>query len=248
MKRTISVLLTLAMVFALAGCVSVKVAENPFEAKQAAEPAVTDAPTGAPTAAPTDAPTGTPAPTDAPLYDCRLPSDFEFAPDALTRFMNGEVSAVPVTQREIRRLEALSEQGRGPAWRLARTGDGMFTDQLLLFGMPRPASPDGASADAKAALCRAFLDHLLSDACQGELCRAGLFSVTSAASGYGPADALLTMDSALRASTLVFPNAFDESWRSDAADIVRDFIDENDSASTVWRRLGKRLAEKTNIN
>jgi len=155
---------------------------------------------------------------------------------------------VPVTQREIRRLEVLSEQGRGPAWRLARTGDGMFTDQLLLFGMPRPASPDSASADAKAALCRAFLDHLLSEACQGELCRAGLFSVTNAASGYGPADALLTMDSALRASTLVFPNAFDESWRSDAADIVRDFIDENDSASTVWRRLGKRLVEKTNIN
>ncbi len=68
MKRTISVLLTLAMVFALAGCVSVKVAENPFEAKQAAEPAVTDAPTEAPTAAPTEAPTEapTPEPTEEP--------------------------------------------------------------------------------------------------------------------------------------------------------------------------------------
>ena len=64
MKKTISVLLALAMAFALAACVSVKVAETPFEKNREAEAVVTEGPTAAPTAVPTAEPT--PEPTKAP--------------------------------------------------------------------------------------------------------------------------------------------------------------------------------------
>ena len=192
-------------------------------------------------ATPTPAPTAAP---DAPALDCMLPEDFAFSENAWRGFVNGEFAAIPVTQREIRRLEALSEQGRGVDWRLARTGEGVFTDQLLFAAIVLPEEPSDAGAASRRALGEAFIAQLLSDGCQGTLCRAGAFSVTDAASGYAFGDALAEMDQALRAPGLAVPNAFDIRWREDADEIVRKFIDNSGAASALWRQFAGRLAEK----
>lgn len=187
----------------------------------------------------------TPVPTHVPDVDdapgCTLPPDFAPSEDAFRAFLNGDAAAVPVTQREIRRLEALSDQGRGPDWRLA-SGKIVFSDQFSSI-----AVVDGADAD-RVELARAFAAHLLSDACQGELHCAGAFSVTGAASGYPAGDALLALEQALRANRVAAPPVFGAVWAGDAASIVREFLAGRGGAPALWRRLAAILDKKPNIS
>ncbi len=176
------------------------------------------------------APAATPAPDDA-VVPCRLSADFEFSEDAWRRFANGEAAATPVTQREIHRLQRLSELGKGPDWRL-RPADAPFTDQLLFLGIVARGE-----ADERPSLCRKFLDCLLSPECQGELCRVGAFAVTNAPSGYLAGDPLAELDAALRADRLAAPNCFDADWPRAAEVIVRKFIDGEAESTALWRRL-----------
>ena len=152
--------------------------------------------------APVDTPAPTPAPTaDADAQPCHLPDGFTFDANAFRRFVNGEAAAMPVTQREVCRLAALSAQGKGPDWRLA--GGCAFTDQLLCLAIPE--KPDG---DPRLPLCVDFMRWLLSDECQGRLNLASAFGATDAPSGYTPGDPLYRMDAALRAAGLAAPNVF----------------------------------------
>ena len=188
----------------------------------------------------------TPAPTPRPTapegeLSCRLPGGFCFEDDAWRRFVNSEVAAMPVTQREVRRLQALSGQGKGPDWRLC-AGAAAFTDQLLCL-----AVVDAPGAEEQRALCAAFLACLLEDACQGELCRATCFSVTDASSGYDAGDPLLVLDAALRDPGLCAPNCFDAQWPSDCEGIVREFTDNGTEAWPLWRSLAGRLRKNPNI-
>ena len=189
----------------------------------------------------TPAPEATPEP-DGPLLPCRLPEDFALDGDAWTAFVNGEAAATPVTQREVRRLQALSGRGKGPDWRLAAVG-GAFTDQLACLGVV--AKPD---APEQRALCREFLLWLLSDACQGALAEAGAFAVTDADSGFAPGDPLARMDAALRNPGLATPNCFDQSWPETADLIVREFIAGTGDSPVLWRSLAARLAENPNVH
>ena len=185
----------------------------------------------------------TPAPTKAPagpLLPCRLPEGFQFDGDAWRDFADGDAPALLATQREVRRLEALSARGKGPDWRLA-PGAAAFTDQLLCLAVV------DKSDDERRALCAAFLDWLLSDECQGDLAAAGAFAVTDAASGYAPGDALATLDAALRDPALVAPNCFDKTWPEIAKENVREFISGAGESPALWRALAVRLAENPNI-
>ena len=175
----------------------------------------------------------TPAPTAAPRASspCRLPDDFQYDTDAWRRFINGEAAALIVTQREVRRLQALSDAGRGPDWRLDPLGGG-FTDQLLALAVLE--KPEG---DPRIALCREFLDCLLSPESQGELSRAGAFAVTDADSGYAAGDPLRAMDAALREGAPVVPPVFGSEWREAAAGIVREFAVSGADAASVWGRF-----------
>ena len=187
--------------------------------------------------------TPAPAPTaDAPAPPCRLPEGFQWDGDAWRRFINGEVSAIPLTQREVRRLQALSAQGKGPDWRLTAGGI-PFTDQLLALGI----CVRGGN-DPRPTLCEAFLALLLSENCQGELHRAGAFAVTGASSGYDRGDPLAALDEALRSGAVIAPNLFDKSWGEYASGIVREFISEDGDARVLWPRLAARLAENPNID
>ena len=189
----------------------------------------------------TPVPTATPVPSAAALLPCRLPEDFQFDADAYRRFINGEVAATPVTQREIRRLQALSDLGKGPDWRL-RAGAGAFTDQLLCL-----AVVDEAGREAQQALCVEFLNALLDGDSQGELCRVPAFGVTEAGSGYTAADPLSAMEAVLRDPGLGAPRLFDAEWPEACESIVRKFIDEDGEAWRLWPCLWERLTKNPNI-
>ena len=186
---------------------------------------------GLPCGAPSPAPTAAPQRGDA--RPCELPEGFAFCEDAFRRFLDGEAAAVPVTQKEVRRLQALSDQGRGPDWRLGATG-AVFTDQLLFLSV---VDAPGAQAE----LCRAFAGHLLADECQGALARAGAFSVTGADSGYAAGDPLAQMDAALRGPGLCAAGAFGGGWREAAADAARRYAAGAVDAPSLWRALGAAI-------
>ena len=186
---------------------------------------------------PAPMPVATPVP-ETGLRECRLPEGFDTSDRAWQGFINGDVAAIPVTQREIRRLGTLSDQGRGPAWQLS-PGGAVFTDQVLYTGIVRRESDDG-----RGALCDAFVEHLLSAECQGQLYRIGTFSVTDAPSGYAAGDPLAAMETMLRGSAPIMPDAFDVSWQSDTDTIVRDFFAGRGSTRKLWRKLGGILAQK----
>lgn len=94
-----------------------------------------------------------------------LPENFLEGDDFYTGFTQGVYGAIPVTQREIRRLQLLSQSGRAPDWTVA-AGGAAFTDQLLLLAVPRTNRQDGA---AREALMEDFLTFLLEEDAQQAL-------------------------------------------------------------------------------
>ena len=117
-----------------------------------------------------------------PGIDLGLPASAD-ASDALTRFMNGELFAVPVTQREITRLERLRDQGRGPEWRIHPGG--AWTDQVIYCAVV---------SGGQEALSMELMQHLLSDECQQRLKNVKLLSPAGAAVGYPPGSAMAAME------------------------------------------------------
>jgi len=185
-------------------------------------------------------PTLLPTPRPDATQTRRLPAGFQYDGDAWRHFVNGESAAMPVTQREVRRLQGLSDQGKGPQWQLG-PGDAAFTDQLLgLAVMDRPVS------DPRRSLCMDFLAWLLSEDCQSSLSHASAFAVTEASSGYAASDPLAVMDAALRDPSLAAPRFFDDRWTTRAEEIVREFISDTRDAPDLWRDLRRCLAENPN--
>ena len=181
------------------------------------------------------------APTAGPagLLPCALPEGFDFDGDAFTRFCNGEAAATVVTPREVRRLEQLGAQGRGPDWRLS-PGGAAFTDQLLCLAIVDREAGQGE-------LCRAFLDCLLEEESQSALAAAGACPVTDAPIRSGGADPLHILDSALRRPGLAAPNCLDKKWPETAREIVRKFLAGDGESPALWRALAERLNQNPNI-
>ena len=166
----------------------------------------------------------------------RLPPDFCYDEDAWRHFVNGESAVMPVTQREIHRLQALSVQGKGPQWKLS-PGDNGFTDQLLAMAIVNRADNTNRQT-----LCADFIAWLLSDTCQSSLYRASAFAVTGVLSGYTSSDPLAILDNSLRNSGLSVPRIFDRQWVLNAEEIVRKFTANTEEAPTLWLKLRERLA------
>lgn len=97
------------------------------------------------------------------------------SPDALERFIAGDLGCTIVTQAELARLERLRDAGRGPDWACAGGGAYAWTDQLLYAAATHQGGQDGG---AREALAREFIACLLTEEAQRELCGAGAFSVT----------------------------------------------------------------------
>lgn len=169
----------------------------------------------------TPAPSATPMPESENLLSCRLPQNFAQEAEAYTRFINNNITVLPVTQREIRRLENLSDQGKADDWRLAVSGT-PFTDQISMIAVTERAGERGSRT-----LCEAFIDHLLSEECQAQLHRAGAFSVTDTFSGYPAYDSFNIIEEFLRREDLIAVSAFGTGWISDMDNIAGKFFSGN---------------------
>lgn len=156
-----------------------------------------------------DAPGSAPeeAEIELPGIDLGLPAlaaqDVQWDEGTLKRFMAGELGAAAVSRKEIRRLESLSAQGKGPDWHL-EAGGAPWTDLAVYLGIR-------AAEDEKEALCREYLSALLSAENQSLLSRWDFFAVTDAPSGYGQTDALAALDLALRREGLTVAAPFGPS-------------------------------------
>ena len=160
-----------------------------------------------------------PSPISEIVY-CQLPEDLIFSDDAFSDFLSGRISVTPVTQQQVKRLESLSDQGKGPDWKIQTTGSMSYTDQIMYASLV-----DRRENSEKQSLCTSFIYHLLSEDCQSEIFRAGAFSVTSAFSGYDNHDPMRIMEEALRDRPLYAEPAFNRKNNSSLELIVRKFYE-----------------------
>jgi hypothetical protein len=160
------------------------------------------------------APTAPPeAPAQTRTVRCylptRLPENFRTDQGAYGDFVAGRAAAIPGTQREIRRLEMLSDAGRAPDYRVAAAGTG-FTDQLLLYAVADCPRADGAQRQA---LCAQLLDLLLTDESQRALESVRAFPVIDTPPLYSAQSGMAQLEAALLSRTDAV-NAFDADFRA----------------------------------
>lgn len=169
-------------------------------------------------------------------FPLELPSGFREESSVYAAFTAGTSAMIPVTQREIRRLQLLEDTGRAPEWR-AEASAGGFTDQLaMLAAVDWPRE----SGEARASLSLELIRFLLSEESQAELTRVRALSVLPGASLYASQRGMAELEAAYRASVLA-PNAFDGAWRENARHLA-DQVQRGDlTASQAFEALAARL-------
>ena len=141
-----------------------------------------------------------------------LPNDFRTLPGVYAAFTKGQAAAIPVTQREIHRLALLADQGKAPDYLVAASGEA-FTDQAALFAINAAERPD---RQARVELCRALLNHLLSDEMQQKLTIARAFRTTDGAPLYPAQSEMGILEAHLSQPVLLAAPAFSQAWRQEA--------------------------------
>lgn len=132
--------------------------------------------------------------------------------NAFKRFRNGEIGKTVVNQAELGQLIALRNSGRGPDWKCMIQGGYNWCDQVLRLGVK-------TQDEAKAQLCREFLQLLLSDEMQRGLSSIGAFAVTGI-SIYPEHSAYRPMELQILSSRAIFPKS--EHSASVALTIIRE--------------------------
>lgn len=157
--------------------------------------------------------TAEPEPARVVQVDCALPlllpENFRTSDGAYSDFIAARVAVTPVTQWEIRKLQLLSESGRGPDWKVEAVGEN-FTDQLALFAI---ADVPRRHLEERQALCLQLLDCLLSEESQQGLTIARALRVTDGPALYAAQRGMAELEAAYRLALRV-PNAFDADWRA----------------------------------
>ena len=108
------------------------------------------------------------------------------------------------TQREIRRMQALSGAGKGFDTVVLVPDGAAFTDQVLLGGVVRPelTAAERESADQRAQYAQRLLKHLTAEEAQQDLGRAGLFPVTACGAICADNEQMAALEEALQRVTL----------------------------------------------
>lgn len=152
----------------------------------------------------------------AVLISCYLPEavpdSFRAAESVYSSFTGGEAICIPVTQREIRRLQVMSDNGKGPDWAVQARGTG-FTDQLAMMAVVDSQKQDG---DDRKRLCVTLLTHLLSEESQQALSSIRAFPVIETEALYERQQGMNVLEAYLRETELTVPGAFEQDWRSEA--------------------------------
>lgn len=125
-------------------------------------------------------------------------------PPSLDAFINGDIPAIIISQRELSKLLRLRDAGKGPDWRCVPSGTSMYADQLLLGGV---TVQHDEAASLRTPLALSFLDFLLRDECQQQLNSIGAFPATGRTI-YPAASAYSTMEGMLHSLPLAAPELF----------------------------------------
>lgn len=175
---------------------------------------------------------------EPPGIDLGLPASAGAeASDPFAEFVAGRADCVVVSQAQVRSLEALSQDGRGPDWVGVATGEAMLADQLLLMGI---VQREGEDAAARQELCREFLLHLLDVEAQTQLADFSALSVRSDVSLYAGRNGFEALEAAA-SLPLIVPPVFDNSWREQAAFIAQEVFSGRVDALEGLRRLREAL-------
>lgn len=151
--------------------------------------------------------------------DLGLPTISRIDEISLESFLQGELHSLVVSQKELGRLAALREQGRGPSWECVQAGGFMLADQLLIGGALRQ---EDESADERTPLALEFLEQLLSEESQRALTSIGAFSVT-ALQIYPASSPYAVMEGLIQALPRIAPNFFSPYPADDFEGIVRNY-------------------------
>ena len=157
-----------------------------------------------------------------------------FSSDAYSDFTNGAAAAIPVTQREIRRLELLAESGRGPDWAVSMPGKYALADQLALIAVVDWPRKDAAERQQ---LGQELIAHLLSEEIQKELSRSRAFPTRADTFAYEGHGAMAQIEAALAEKKLIVPSAFGRKWQGDPAAVLDEFLAGQISADEAIRRF-----------
>ncbi len=184
-------------------------------------------------------------PTEAPradnLIENRLPN---ILPDSFRRdasvyapFTRASLAAMPVTQRELRRLTTLSDSGKAPDW-AAGTSGAAFTDRIALLAV---TNCDRTALPERQALCLEFAAFLLTEDAQQALNTARALPVIDTPPLYAGENGLSALETSLSGQTIAAPPAFDNAWRKEAAALADRVVAGEITPQAAWDALKEML-------
>ena len=189
----------------------------------------------APTQAPTEAP-GAPSLIENRLPN-QLPDSFRREGSVYAPFTRASLAAMPVTQRELIRLQRLSDSGRAPDWAAGASG-AAFTDRVAFIAV---TDCERTALSERQALCFEFAVFLLAEDSQRALKSACALPAIDAPPLYAGQSGLSEMESCLSGRTVTVPPAFDNGWRSLAGALADQVTEGTLTPRQAWRRLESAL-------
>ena len=166
-----------------------------------------------------------------------LPEDFGRNESVYSQFVNGEIAAMPITQREARRLSLLSEAGKAPDWRAEAMGM-PFTDQIALVSVVACGSEDESERQA---FCMELIQLMLTAEMQSKLTISRVFPVIELPPLYTYQAGMKEIEQALSEEHLLTPPAFGDEWREYAARL-REETGAGEETQEAHERLREMLS------
>lgn len=155
-----------------------------------------------------------------------------YSGEALDIFIDGGIACTPVASKDIARLARLRENGRGPEWLLAATGEVACTDQILMAGIPIQHCKT-----EQAMLAETFMQFLLSDDMQAKLSDIGAHSVLGTRI-HSDFSVYAELDILINSRPLWVPDCFSEYSIADTEGIVREFLNKRLPAKNALSLIG----------
>lgn len=162
-----------------------------------------------------------------PGIDLGLPAVAQNTEISLDAFIDGELPSLIISQKELSRLAALRDAGRGPDWECAPAGKYALVDQLLIGGV---VAQNDEKAAERTPLADGFLAFLLEEKSQLALSSIGAFPVTEAVA-YTDFSVYSPMEQQLLSRPKIMPDFFSEYPNDDIHAIVRNFLERRISGS-----------------
>lgn len=167
----------------------------------------------------------------------QLPGDFRKTVSVYQRFASGEIAAMPVTQREIRRLQLLADTGKAPDWRAESIGL-LFTDQAALVSAVAYEREDGKERQS---LCMDLIHLMLTAEMQSKLTASRAFPVIDLPPLYGNQAGMREIEMALSGDDLLTPPAFGDEWREYAARLM-DETGAGEGTQEAYERIREMMS------